>query len=438
MYCIVIVNTGKLTENSCLFDPRCKCYNSNLTVYCIHQNITGENIPHFPRSVQQIYLMFNLIEIIPRTTFNHINNLSELDLSANKLKYLEEGTFDGLSRLQTLSINGNYLNYSFAIPNNIFQSLISLKCLNVAYNMVEQIYQFQTFPSYLLSSLVRLESIAVDAIKPYDWIKLFIFPARYRSLTHLKSLQIGLCNLPYLSNKTFFNLPNLENLDMHNCNTQRHDRLTLRNGRKLKYLDISQNQLSEQGLSYLMSDLYFNDKLEILKMTNSVPSVNVFAPHYFAYDLNALKIKAIYANNNSFTDAIGNNEYFMLPSMLKMCDFSNNKLSKFYFGMPYLSILNLRNNKLGEYLSTERYTNSSKTELKEVDLSLNYIRDLSFGIFHGHDHAVKINLSHNKLADLTFDLSHLVSLERLDLSYNNISEISSQNVMDTLHKLSKT
>ncbi|XP_052080695.1 toll-like receptor 4 [Mytilus californianus] len=173
-------------------------------------------------------------------------------------------------------------------------------------------------------------------------------------------------------------------------------------------------------------------------MTNAFPSVYVFVPQYFAFDLNATKIKEIYVNSNSFVEAVGNDKYFMLPPTLKACDFSNNKLSKFYFGMPNLSILDLRNNTLGAYLSTERYTNSSKTELKEVDLSLNLIQDLSFAIFHGHVHAVKIDLSQNRLTDVTFDLSHLVSLKKLDLSYNNISGISSQTSMKTLHKLSKT
>ncbi|CAC5418238.1 unnamed protein product [Mytilus coruscus] len=126
-----------------------------------------------------------------------------------------------------------------------------------------------------------------------------------------------------------------------------------------------------------------------------------------------------------------------MPPSLRFCDFSNNKLSTFYFGIPYLSMLNLRNNSLGAYLSSKRYTNSSKTELREIDLSLNLIQDLSVDIFHGHVYVVKINLSHNRLTDVTFDLSHLVSLERLDLSYNNISGRTSQISMDTLHKLSK-
>ncbi|XP_071150156.1 toll-like receptor 4 [Mytilus edulis] len=368
-----------------------------------------------------------------------MKNLSELDLSYNRLKYLEEGTFGGLSRLETLSIKGNYLDYSFAIPNNIFKPLVSLKSLNVANNkLVEQSYLYPSFPSDLLSSLVRLESIEVDVIHPQFKLNLFMFPNIYRSLTHLTKLEIGLCNLPHVRNITFFNLPNLEYLDMHRCHTQSYDRWTLRNGKKLKYLDISENEFTDDCLSKLMSDLNFNVKLEILKMTNSFPSMSIFLPQYLALFLNATQIREIYVNNNSFVEAIGNDEYFMMPPTLKVFDFSNNKLSKFYFGMPYLSILNLQNNKLGAYLSTERYTNSGETELREIDLSFNCIQDLSFGLFHGHEHAVNIDLSHNKLTDITFDLSHLVSLKKLDLSYNNISGISSQNSMNTLHKLSKT
>ncbi|CAG2194954.1 TLR13 [Mytilus edulis] len=105
--------------------------------------------------------------------------------------------------------------------------------------------------------------------------------------------------------------------------------------------------------------------------------------------------------------------------------------------MPYLSILNLSNNSLGTYLSSERYTSSSKTELKEVDISHNLIYDLSYSIFHGHLKTLKINLSQNKLTDVTFDLSDLVSLTELDLSRNNIGGISSQASLNTLHKLSK-
>ncbi|XP_063411511.1 toll-like receptor 4 [Mytilus trossulus] len=173
-------------------------------------------------------------------------------------------------------------------------------------------------------------------------------------------------------------------------------------------------------------------------MTNSFRDVYTFMPQYFSLLLSKTQIEEIYADNNNFVEAFGNEEFFMLPSTLKVCDFANNRLLKFHFGMPFLLILNLRNNSLGVYLSTKRYTNSSKTYLREVDLSFNSIQDLSFTVFHGHVNTIKINLSNNKISDLTFDLSHLISLEKLDLSCNNINGITSQKSMDTLHKISKT
>ncbi|CAC5418237.1 unnamed protein product [Mytilus coruscus] len=172
-------------------------------------------------------------------------------------------------------------------------------------------------------------------------------------------------------------------------------------------------------------------------MTNSFRDVYTFMPQYFSL-LCKTQIEEIYADNNNFVEAFVNEEFFMLPSTLKVCDFANNRLLKFHFGMPYLLTLNLRNNLLGVYLSTKRYTNSSKTNLREVELSFNFIQNLSFTVLHGYVNTIKIILSNNKISDLKFDLSHLTSSEKLDLSCNNISGITSQKSMDTLHKISKT
>ncbi|XP_052079310.1 toll-like receptor 4 [Mytilus californianus] len=435
IYIMPVVITGIFTENVCKFDQRCKCSNLSIAVYCDHKNITNDNIPHFPKEVHKLFMRFNKVMIIPPTTFNHLETLIELDLSWNRLSYIEEGTFYGLSSLKTLSIKGNCLNYSLEIPNDIFKPLVSLTHLNVARNMLFYTdREFHTFPSVFLTSLNKLQSIEVDAGHPS---LLFRFSNRYLSLTHLTRLKIDFCWLPSVTNLTFLYLPYLEYIEMTNCKIQNYDVGTLPKKKKIRYLDISHNRLNDDNLLTLMQDLLLHDELQVLKMTNSFPLVLDYNPAYLTSQLIETKIEEIYLNNNSFIEIDGDEKNFMLPTTLKVCDFSNNKLGKFYFGMPYLSTLNLRNNSLGAYLSSERYTNSSKTELRKVDISNNLIYDLSYSMFHGHVKTVKINLSKNKLTDVTFDLSHLVSLKELDLSSNNIGGISSQASMDTLHKLSK-
>ncbi|CAC5412843.1 unnamed protein product [Mytilus coruscus] len=435
IYIMPVVITGIFTENVCKFDQRCKCSNLSIEVYCDHKNITDGNIPHFPKEVYKLFMRFNKVMIIPPTTFNHLETLTELDLSWNRLSYIEEGTFYGLSSLKTLSIKGNCLNYSLEIPNDIFKPLVSLTHLNVARNMLFYTdREFHTFPSVFLTPLNKLQSIEVDAGHPS---LLFRFSNRYLSLTHLTRLKIDFCWLPSVTNLTFLYLPYLEYIEMTNCKIQNYDVGTLPKRKKIRYLDISHNRLNDDSLLTLMQDLLLHDELQVLKMTNSFPLVLDYNPAYLTSQLNETKIEEIYVNNNSFIEINGDEKNFMLPTTLKVCDFSNNKLGKFYFGMPYLSILNLRNNSLGTYLSSKRYTNSSQTELRKVDISNNLIYDLSYSMFHGHVKTVKINLSKNKLTDVTFDLSHLVSLKELDLSSNNIGGISSQASMDTLHKLSK-
>ncbi|CAC5378518.1 TLR13 [Mytilus coruscus] len=435
IYTISVVITGILTEYVCKFDQRCECYsyNSKTEVYCANKNITDSDIPHFSRGIHKLFLNFNQIKRIPQTTFNHLETLTELDLSWNRLSYIEEGTFYGLSSLKKLSMKGNCLNYSLEIPNDIFKPLVSLTHLNVARNLLFNTNRvFHTFPSAFITSLHKLQSIEVDAGHP---LSLFRFSNGYKSLTHLTRLKIDFCLLPSLINVTFLYLQYLDHIEMRNCRIQEYEVGTLPNIKNIRYLDISDNFLNDDSLSRLMKDLSSNEELKVMKMTNCCPSIVIYIPA--SIYLTESKIEEIYANNNSFIQASEYGRYFMLPTTLKVFDFSNNKLGIFFFGMPYLWILNLRNNSLGTYLSSERYTNSCKTELREVDISHNRIYELSYSIFHGHLKAVKINLSQNKLTDVTFDLSHLVSLEKLDLSRNNIGGISSQASMDTLHKLSK-
>ncbi|XP_052080692.1 insulin-like growth factor-binding protein complex acid labile subunit [Mytilus californianus] len=84
-----------------------------------------------------------------------------------------------------------------------------------------------------------------------------------------------------------------------------------------------------------------------------------------------------------------------------------------------------------ERIPTTTFNNTSN--LFELNLSWNRLVYLQEGTFDGlqslqklflngnYLNYIKINLSHNKFTDVTIDLSHLVNLERLDLSYNNIS-----------------
>lgn len=286
----MVAYTRKPTKYICKFDQRCECYNSSIKVSCDHKNITGNNIPHFPRELHTLLLGYNLIERIPPTTFNNMSNLFELDLSWNRLVYLDEGTFDGLASLRKLFLNGN-LNYSLNIPNDIFKPLVSLTYLNVAYNLLfREGYLFYTFPGDLLLPLVRLYKIEVDVRPRFEF---FQFAKEYRTLTNLKRLKTGFCILHHLTNITFTNLLYLEYIEMQTCWIQKFDRGTLPNRNYFRYLDISHNELSDydhDSLYSLMNEISSFKELRGLKMTNSFPFVYIFKPGYLTFFLKSTKI----------------------------------------------------------------------------------------------------------------------------------------------------
>ncbi|VDI16617.1 Hypothetical predicted protein [Mytilus galloprovincialis] len=353
-----------------------------------------------------------------------MHELSKLDLSWNEITVIEKGTFDDLYSLQELHLEGNFINCSQdAHPKSVFKSLTSLKYLNVA-NM----QNCRRFPDFIISSLTSLESVDID-IRPV--VAVPEFGLGYLSLKHFKRLKAGYCILLGINKETFVNIPYVEYLDLQNCSLMRIERKTFRANTNVIYLDISNNNLIID-----VSFFALPNSLKILKISNSIRDLYSFNPNMI-FNSDETSLEELYINENNFIYALGDQDK-KLPSTLRIADFSDNILMKFCFDLATVLALDLRNNSLGVYLASNRYTSSNETTLKQVDLSSNEIHDLTFPIFHGHSNTTKINLSYNKLTDISFDLSHLVQLEILDLSHNNIWSVSKQSSLDVLHKLSTT
>ncbi|CAG2194953.1 unnamed protein product [Mytilus edulis] len=224
-------------------------------------------------------------------------------------------------------MKGNYLNYSLEIPKDIFKPLVSLTHLNVDRNWLfgtDNI--FYTFPSDLITPLHKLQSIEVDTGHLF---KSFMFSNDYESLRQLTRLKIDFCLLPSANNKTFRYLPYLDYIELTYCEILSYQSGTLTNTKTFRYLDISHNLLDDESLHEVMEDLYFHRNLHVLKMTNSCQHVDRFPSSYPATILYVTKIETFYANNNSFVYVYGDEKSLMLPITLKVCDLSNNELSKF-------------------------------------------------------------------------------------------------------------
>lgn len=123
-----------------------------------------------------------------------------------------------------------------------------------------------------------------------------------------------------------------------------------------------------------------------------------------------------------------------LPSNLTSLNLNHNKLKIFTtkgLQTEFLEVLSMRNNSITVFIDKER---KRYPELTELDLSMNDIRWISMGLFQRMRNLQKVNLSGNKLISLS-SIRIPPSVWSLDLSYNKIEQIPSQNFMQTSSNL---
>ncbi|CAC5417529.1 unnamed protein product [Mytilus coruscus] len=126
------------------------------------------------------------------------------------------------------------------------------------------------------------------------------------------------------------------------------------------------------------------------------------------------------------------------PSILTL-NLSSNKLDHFVLELTNVQTLILRDNHLGDLLclKIDNKHRGRNSKLKYVDISENNIYTLKPSIFQGQAELRYINLSHNHLQEVLFDLSRSNNLSLLDLSNNAISAFD-QNSMRMFDKISLT
>ncbi|VDI34266.1 Hypothetical predicted protein [Mytilus galloprovincialis] len=353
----------------------------------------------------------------------------------NRLKTIEPDAFIGLHSLKQFILQNNKLRYHHAVfPTNIFRPVVSLQSLNVQNNSLKYDH---TFPDDIISDIVTLESLYVDAIFV---TRVLSFGKGYSLLKKLTKLFLGNCLLNEINRNTFVNLPYLEHLQISRCSIRVYNPSALQNLFRMKILNLSYNKLDFNGFSNLVEDTENMKFLETLILTNTF-STQMNLPKLLFYYLDATNIRELYFNENFFVNATPEVEHIeRLPDTLQYLDFSNNKLIDCRFDMPTLKKINMQYNLLGNFLASESYApmfeNDTSYLLETVDLSFNQMHTLKWSVFNNQLKLRIINLSNNFLSDIAFDISQLTKLEMLDLSNNNITSISNMQAKEAISNFS--
>jgi Leucine-rich repeat (LRR) protein len=384
------------------------------------------------------YLMLNdnKLEIIERGAFNNLISLKSLRLQNNKIKYFEKDTLQDLISLETFDMFDNLIE---AIDQNFFVKNTNLKYLILFGNkLTENLFSFN------LNSNVQI-SLTSNQIKHFEISNLTCgLDGKINEINLNRNL---IQTLDRKSFKGFECLNRLSHLDISQNRIINIEEGTFLNFVNLKSLNLSMNWIELKAFTF--SELL---GLEILDLSSN--GIKFLSETQFA---NCLKLKRLILSQNQIKE-INNQSLFSL-NLLEYLDLESNLINKIeassFNSLVNMKELNLRSNNLTSMANLLKSSIPKRlNNLELIDLSNNFIEYFDLLDFKYQFEKVKtVNLNENMLKNFSnifleniailkfrktkinpLRFEHIFSerkinyLQELDLSFNNVSFESAENV----------
>nr|XP_012233845.1 PREDICTED: protein toll-like [Linepithema humile] len=365
------------------------------------------------KNLTELNLSYNKLHLVTEC-FNHNSQLKKLYLNNNNLKVIEPGTFDQLENLIYLSLCNNHLT---ELQPEIFDRLKNLKYLNLCSNYLTELQ-----------------------------------PGIFDQLVTLKALDLNSNHLVNLTDGIFAKLENLEEVALCKNNFTTLPRNLLQTNTKLNKVRLSK---SRQNL--ILPEGFFSNLKELKELMLEKNGLITLPEDLFR---NSYSLKTIKLNNN-YLHSLPENIFQDLTNLTELELNSNNlqNLSDNIFqSTNQLEILNLSDNNI---TSISRQLFNGLQSLKELYMEQNHLRtisDNSFGslesleiVYLSNNHLTlqsnmrvqeigwlspfynchslkELYLANNSISQIFDDWCTEFKLEKIDLSYNNITSIEARNL----------
>lgn len=192
-------------------------------------------------NITDLELSNNKLTSLPNLSLQGLNNLKRLTIIGGQLKELPITSLRGLKKLEYLSISFQPVT---TIPAGIFQGLTNLKALVLYHNQLSEL------PSTLFDDLYNLEDLALTQNQLSC-----LSPVLFKNLNKLKTLSLSFNQLTELPATLFDNLSYLHKLDLGSNQLKNLAPLLFKKLISLKRLNLSGNQLSNQNIQELRNAL---------------------------------------------------------------------------------------------------------------------------------------------------------------------------------------
>lgn len=387
--------------------------------------LSGDILRSIASQVTNLVISKNIIRELPQASFQYFQQLERLDLSRNLISNLNSNAFLGLENsLVHLDLSRNRISIFSGSP----LSLTRLKCLDLSENNLAQLTKstFNLLPSLsnLNLSNNQLRSVPADLFQKATSLEtidlsstsLKILPPQlFSKLNTLKNIFLAHNSISEVTTGVFSNLPNLTIIDLSNNNIN-----NIRQGAFVNVMAVKKLILKNNHLSSFKGEIFnTGTSLEVLDISNN--HLSYLYPSSFRIHP---RLREIHASNNKFTFFPA--ELIATLQFLEYVDLSVNSLKAVdeldFARLPRLRTLSLAHNEI-ESISEMAFHNS--TQLQNIDLSHNNLDRLGERTFEGIIRLQMLNLDHNLFSDLpetVFDRSRVEILESISLAYNKFRE----------------
>ena len=418
---------------------------SGVKADCSHRqlNVVPSNLPS---NIQEVDLSYNNLTELSNDSFNQYRDLEEVCLSHNKIWKLESGTFQSLSSLQVLYLDNNIIT---DLPNFLFQGNPLLWKLSLRFNKLDHIpnaalrrirklnvvslkgnqisnLDLESFSTWRYLGFIDLSENSLSSIHQEDFKPLQNCKISTLSLANNKLTSLPPRAFAYLSIKT--------SLRIQDLNLSELNLLSLAGNQTINEVSLFQSGI-KRILPLNVSHGHYSDVRKLILQNNNLTQI----PRYAFVGFEKLEVLILELNQIS---SVHNSSFCGLKS-LNLLDLANNNITSLPIAsfecLPSLQWLRLGRNRFMTFdpawlagsrsltfldlfhsmIYIIKHTNWNMISLQKLDLSFNEISALAEWVFTGLPSLRVLNVSRNSnlktVALKTFD--KIPNLQILDMSY---------------------
>ncbi|KPJ13206.1 Chaoptin [Papilio machaon] len=330
----------------------------------IRKSISAEDFLEFGVELEDLKIYGSTINKIEASAFQYVRTIKTLDLSENNIDYIDPFAFAELHSLITLKMANGLDDSVKILPFEPLKALIELQYLDLSNNKIKNVPDTSFHFLYKLKML-NLQDNSIDHFSK----------GTLQGDIHknLESVCLSLNQMTQIAQHTFVDLRELQEVLIEDNQIENIQRRAFTSLDNLKVIKLRGNRIID-----ITEEAFQN-----------LPTLKEHAD---------LTLSELYLSHNLLRNIT--REVFGSMLMLQYLDLSHNHI----YHMEYDCFKKVKN-------------------LQIVDLSHNHLIEMPIEVFHEMLALTSVDLSDNRIKNLADNLIISPSIERLDLSNNDLSRV---------------